>query len=269
LSFFHLEYSEPFPRVSDDLFEMFNLTSTAAEVAREKPNGEKNGLRKTYKGQLKRLGVVGHFDGVKAQKTGKPGDQGPPAMSLLEMISLPDDVWETHHVKNKELSDGLSDQVLGVLTKAMTMAKGSVPKSVWDSSVLGDLAPSNPSGVKQASSAKPTNPGTPAGSTPAAAPRPKQQVAPGQDPARPRRNIKKRSYGDSSFEGYGEGFPDDEGGADTGYSTEEGGGQKRRKKVCTSNSRPVRARLLTPCRTQRMRNPFQTLLTNPAMGRVW
>ena len=49
---------------------------------------------------------------------------------------------------------------------------------------------------------------------------------------RPQRSIKKRSYGDSSFEGYGEGFPDDDANGDAGYSTAEGEGPgKRRKKV--------------------------------------
>lgn len=111
------------------------------------------------------------------------------------------------------------------------MAKGPIAKSVWDTSVLGELAPSNGDG-KASSSAKNTAPNTPSASTPTATDRPKTHLAPGQDPTRPRRNIRKRTYGDSSFEGYGEGFPDDDGGADTGYSTGEGeGGQKRRKKV--------------------------------------
>jgi hypothetical protein len=61
--------------------------------------------------------------------------------------------------------------------------------------------------------------------------------------------VKKRSYGDSSFEGYGEGYPDD---GDTGYSTGEGDmsgpGLKRRKKVliknCSSTDDELMANLL-------------------------
>ena len=52
--------------------------------------------------------------------------------------------------------------------------------------------------------------------------------------ARPKRNVKKRGYEESSFEGYGEGYVDDDM-VDTGYSTAEGDdrgiSQKRRKKV--------------------------------------
>jgi hypothetical protein len=56
------------------------------------------------------------------------------------------------------------------------------------------------------------------------------------DLPRPKRNAKKRTYGDSSFEGYGEGFVDDDT-QETGYSTAEGDdravSRKRPKKVCS------------------------------------
>jgi len=56
------------------------------------------------------------------------------------------------------------------------------------------------------------------------------------DVARPRRANKKRSYADDSFEGYGDGFVDDEADADAAsYSNSEDGGggpgRKKRKKV--------------------------------------
>lgn len=201
---------------------MFDLTSLAAEVAREKPNGEKNALRKTYKGHIKRLGVTGHFD-VQKKKEGAPSD-------FVSMLQVPELEWDVHEVKGREIGDGLSQTTLDTLTRAMTMSKGPVSKNVWDTSVLGELAPSGADPSKP-SSAKATAPNTPLASTPAGAGRSKPQGLPGQDPARPKRNIKKRTYGDSSFEGYPESFEDD-GGAETGYSTGEGeGGQKRRKKA--------------------------------------
>lgn len=205
------------PRVSEDLYAMFNLTGLAAEVARVKPNGEKNALRKTYKGHMKRLGVAGHFDVTK-----KPDDS---PSDFLAMVQVPDLEWDVHQVKGKDIADGLSDTALSSLGRAMTMSKGPIPKSVWDTSVLGDLAPSNGDAAKS----KPGTPGTPLAATPGATNRPsKPSLAPGNDPSRPKRNIKKRGYGDSSFDGYGEGYPDDEG----GYSTGEGeGGHKRRKKA--------------------------------------
>ena len=54
-----------------------------------------------------------------------------------------------------------------------------------------------------------------------------------QEASRPRRTVNKRSYDDSSFEGYAESFGDDDGGGDGYRSTGEadGSGLKRRKKV--------------------------------------
>ena len=217
------------PRTSEDLYQMFGLSGLAAEVAREKPNGEKNALRKTYKGHIKRLGVAGHFD-VQKKKEDAPSE-------FMALLQVPELEWSVHQVKGREISDGLSEMTVSNLGRAMTMSKGPIPKAVWDTSVLGDAgqAGGNPS---KPYSAKPSTPGTPLNTaTPNALGRPKPQFPPGHDPNRPRRNIKKRSYGDSSFEGYGEGFPDDDGGVDTGYSTGEGeGGQKRRKKVGHDNA---------------------------------
>ncbi|PNY29112.1 Mediator of RNA polymerase II transcription subunit 19 [Tolypocladium capitatum] len=218
-----LVHPQSLPRTSEDLFEMFGLTDLAAEVAREKPNGEKNALRKTYKGHIKRLGVAGHFD-VQKKKEEELSD-------FVAMIQVPELEWNVHQVKGREIGNGLSEATLSSLGRALTMCRGPIPKAIWDTSVLGDLAPANGDASKPAS-ARPTAPNTPLAPTPNPMGRSKSLLALGHDPTRPRRNIKKRSYGDSSFEGYGEGFPDDDAGLDTGYSTGEGEpGQKRRKKV--------------------------------------
>ncbi|KAJ6438483.1 cytochrome P450 [Purpureocillium lavendulum] len=215
-------HTQPLPRTSEDLYAKYGLAGLAAEVAREKPNGEKNALRKTYKGHIKRLGVAGHFD-VQKKKEGEPSD-------FLAMLQVPELEWNVHQVKGREIGDGLSQATVSALGRAMTMAKGPIPKGVWDSSVLGDLAPGGGEASKPVS-AKPSAPNTPLAPSPNAMGRSKPQVPTGQDLLRPRRNVMKRSYGDSSYEGYQEGFPDD----DTGYSTGEGeGGQKRRKKVGSS-----------------------------------
>ncbi|KAH7318517.1 Rox3 mediator complex subunit-domain-containing protein [Stachybotrys elegans] len=217
-------HPESLPRTSEDLYEAFNLTGLAAEVAREKPNGEKNALRKTYKGHIKRLGVAGHFD-VQKKKEGTMSE-------FLSMVSAPELEWNVHEVKGREITDGLSEITLSSLARALTMSKGPIPKTVWDTSVLGDLSPAGGDGSKS-SSMKPTAPGTPLSSASASMNRPKPQGAQmqGHDPTRPRRNIKKRAYGDNSYEGYSETYADEDTGMDTGYSTGEGeGGQKRRKK---------------------------------------
>ncbi|KAG5926649.1 hypothetical protein E4U53_003037 [Claviceps sorghi] len=217
------------PRLSEDLFEIFGLAGLAAEVAREKPNGEKNALRKTYKGHIKRLGVAGHFD-VQKKKEGDPSE-------FMAMFQVPELEWNVHQVKGRDISDGLSEATLSSLGRAMTMAKGPVPKSVWDTSVLGDLLPPSANPPKPMP-ARPSAPNTPLMSTLNATVRPKPQAPSGLDPNRPRRNAKKRSYGDSSYEGYGEGFPDDDGGLDTGYSTAEGEGNLKRRKKNSGNSTP-------------------------------
>lgn len=211
---------------------MYGLTRLATEVARVLPNGEKNALRKTYKGHIKKLGVQGHWDEVKQDPNREYG--------LSYLMRLPQDVWDSTHVRGQDIRDGFSNEVRQKLLRAMTMSKGAVPKTVWDSSVLGELGPGK--GEKQTLSARPTAPNTPLASAGLqSVPRPKVGTPLAQDPARSKRNIKKRSYGDSSFEGYGESY-DDEAGAETGYSTGEGdmaSGQKRRKKVLINSHDPV------------------------------
>ncbi|CAK7220099.1 hypothetical protein SBRCBS47491_004074 [Sporothrix bragantina] len=216
-----------FPPLSEDLFAMFNLTGIAAEVARTLPNGEKNAMRKTYKGYMKKLGVSGHFEPIKREE----GDES----DFMRLISEADDSWQARQVKTKDIRFGLLDDVEADLRAAMTMNKGPIPKAIWDSSVLGDLAPEKLASIgARPGSVRGTAPNTPL--HPAVARSKIQlqqsQAAGGADASRPRRVNKKRSYGDNSFEGYGEGFPDDDG----GYSTGEGDGPslKRRKKVLTN-----------------------------------
>ncbi|KAK6066854.1 Rox3 mediator complex subunit [Seiridium cupressi] len=212
-------HSASFARTSEDLFERFGLAGIAAEVARTKPNGEKNALRKTFKGQIKSLGISGSFDPVRKELDDPEG--------LMHMLAAPEDGWFVHEVTGKEIQRGFSDQVLASLSRATTMAKGPIAKQVWDSSVLGDLAPAVAKKTKDDLSKL-------GASTPAAqatgTTKPNNLQVPQAD--RMRRNGKKRSYQDSSFEGYGDGFPDDDLGAETGYSTGEGddrSAKKRRK----------------------------------------
>lgn len=160
--------------------------------------------------------MAGHFD-VQKKAEDAPSE-------FMAMLQVPELEWNVHQVKGREIGDGLSESTLASLGRAMTMSKGPISKSVWDSSVLGELAPSNGDASKPSGSFK--SAGSPAVSTPTTIGRPKNQQLSPNDPNRPRRNIKKRSYGDSSYEGYGDGFPDD----DAGYSTGDGEGQKRRKK---------------------------------------
>lgn len=206
------------PLLSEDVFEMYDLTSLAGEVARVLPDGTKNAMRKTYKGQIKKLGLMGHFDPVKKEPNDPDG--------ILSLLSVPAEEFAVHFVRGKEVEDGFRPEVQKVLKQATTMARGTIPSKKWDQGVLGDFA----GGPKGSTSAKATAPGTPMHPAAGGVPRTKAQSVAAQEAARPRRANKKRSYGDSSFEGYGEVY-DDETGAETGYSTGEGEGTKRRKKV--------------------------------------
>jgi hypothetical protein len=246
-----------FPPLAEDLFEMFDLNDIAAEYARVLPNGEKNAIRKTYKGHIKRLAVNGHFDAVKVDANGPD--------TLLGMMSVPEEEWNIHFVRNKEIDRGFSTETRAKLPKAMGMSKGLIPKQVWDSSVLGELSPLNTAKAdKQTASAKPATPGTP---NPMATPnatgvgatsRPKPQQGLVQEATRPKRSTK-RSYRDSSFEGYGEGFLDDDQGGETGYSTGEadnaGATVKRRKKVLTGDSPAVSPTEYPDSLLTRLQNP--------------
>ncbi|KAI5862925.1 Rox3-domain-containing protein [Durotheca rogersii] len=222
------------PCMSDDLFERFGLTGIAAEVARTKPNGEKNALRKTYKGQIKSLGLSGHFDAVKKD----PQDQD----SLKTLLDFPEEEWCTREVRGKEIERGLSQSLLANLTRATTMVRGQIPKTMWDSAVLGDLAPGNaPKKVSHDQATRQTAPSTPVPSGLGVTPKPNKPLTSQMD--RARRIGKKRSYQDSSFEGYGDGYADDDVG---GYSTGDGEERlklKRRKQVHTDD--PSSANLFT------------------------
>lgn len=143
------------------------------------------------------------------------------------MMREPEHEWTVNQRLGKEIERGLPQNVRGALPAAMTMAKGATPKQMWDSSVLGELDIPEKKVAAQVPS-KPISVGMQRTSSHQSAVRLTKQ-----DMARPKRAVKKRGYDESSFEGYGEGYVDDDM-VDAGYSTGEGeerGGSKRRKKV--------------------------------------
>jgi hypothetical protein len=146
--------------------------------------------------------------------------------TLYAMMIAPEEEWDAQHTRGKEIGKGLPENALASMGKAFTMARGVIPKNSWNNSVLGDLiaAPTPTESAKVIQNGnKTSNPQNPS-----------VVRAVKSELPRPKRNVKKRTYGDSSFEGYGEGYVDDDA-QETGYSTgdgdDRGGSRKRPKKV--------------------------------------
>ncbi|KAI9841807.1 MAG: hypothetical protein M1838_003416, partial [Thelocarpon superellum] len=220
--------SEPHP--TQDLMSLYKLQDLAASVARHDPlTGEKRAIRKTYKGKIKSFGLAGRDKEVKHPE-GQPG-------GLLEMAFWPAEEWYAQKVSGKNLDQGVGEDTLARLERAMAMEAGPLPG--FDASILGLDAPAATPGVAELM--KPPQQGTtdprPSGPQPnGTAPRASLESGAG-DPARPRRVSKKRRYDEPSFEGYGEGFVDDDADLGAGYSTSDRedkrsttSGKKKRKK---------------------------------------
>ncbi|KAI9782925.1 MAG: hypothetical protein M1839_004400 [Geoglossum umbratile] len=222
------------PHPSQDLLSMYSLQPLAASVARNDPvTGEKRKLRKSYKGKIQGFDLAGRNESVKHPE-GQPG-------GLLEMLDWPEEEWQNQKVMGREIEKGFGEVMLAKLSKALKMEPGPLPD--FDEGILGlDLEPP-PTSVGIPSLKRPLQqannnfrqPATTTTHTNGATPRPVE--SPSADPARPKRAGKKRRYDERSFEGYGEGYVDDDVDmAAGGYSTGDGedgrrSGKKRRKKT--------------------------------------
>ena len=191
-----------------NLISAFKLDPLAATVARYDPkSGEKiNKMRKSYENYLKSFGLLGKNRSVKHEEAAASSG-GERLMSLSEMTAWPEEEWQIQKVHGKDVMKGLPEVLKGKLEKALTMNPGPIPdQAKWDD-ILGIDRPSanvnNPKSRKDGASVN----GQSATATGAAA---NQNFNAGGDHIRARRNTKKRRYDDGSFEGYGEGFVDDE-----------------------------------------------------------
>lgn len=187
-------------------------------------------MRKSYEGKVKNFQLAGRNRAVKHE----PGKLA----GLSELMSWPEEEWQAQKVYSKNVQNGLSSETLENLKSAMEMQPGPVPNSSeWEDLLghektkpLGTFIEQNPkkSTVVEASTTK-TN-GLSNGV------RADNSKATSEIP-RPKRSGKKRRYDEHSFEGYGEGFVDDEGDVliGGGYSSGEGSRKsstsKKRRKV--------------------------------------
>ncbi len=190
-------------------------------------------MRKSYEGKVKNLGLAGRNRAVKHEKGRN--------MGLLEMAQWPEEEWHNQKIAGKDVHNGLPSGVLAKLEKAMQMQPGMVPNTKdndWEDLLGHEKVKPLPAAAEQSSKtssqaeklkAKPN--GQVNGARP---PVGKEQ---GAEIIRPKRAGKKRRYDEHSFEGYGEGYVDDDGDLveGSGYTSNEGSRKsatlKKRKKV--------------------------------------
>ncbi|RKF78994.1 Mediator of RNA polymerase II transcription subunit 19 [Golovinomyces cichoracearum] len=204
--------------LTQDLFALYGLENISKSVARTNPDGSKGvRLRKTYKNHIKDHQLSGNFDSIK-READDPNN-------IYTMMITPEEEWQKENLGRENIEDGIPDTIKQLMGKAFKMSRGVIPKSAWNNSILGDLAPATASVEPSRLTQNPlkSQQNSNLGGL-------KTTKLPGP---RPKRSIKKRTYGDSSFEGYGEGYIDDEG-HEGEISPGDGDGvsRKRPKKVC-------------------------------------
>ena len=219
------------PLLTSNLISLYRLDGLAATVARNDPKtGEKiNKMRKSYEGQLKTFGLSGRNKSVKHDPS--------KGMGLSEMAAWPEEEWKNQKVHGKDIKDGVPEAMKAKLEKAMAMLPGPVPENDKWEDLLGIEK------VKPADGNKDKNAKNPAfakpGSQQTNGVRSSNDVTSNNPQApeviRARRTTKKRRYDEGSFEGYGEGYVDDE--MEAGYtsgesrSTKNSAGNRKRRKT--------------------------------------
>ncbi|KAL8649196.1 MAG: hypothetical protein Q9210_004549 [Variospora velana] len=222
------------PHLQQDLLALVGLRPLVDTVARTDPTtGEKiNKMRKSYEGKAKGFGLAGRNRAVKHDHE--------KSMGLLQMAQWPAEEWHSQKVHARDVRNGLSEATMKKLDMAMQMQPGPVPNTAehnWED-LLGNervkpIAPIDDrpkklnrleTGVSASGQVNTMRPAT--------------DKMPITEANRPKRTGRKRRYDDHSFEGYGEGFLDDEGdvlvdlGGDTSdEGSRRGGASKKRRKV--------------------------------------
>ena len=222
------------PHLQQDLLDLFGLKPLAATVARTDPTtGEKiNKMRKSYEGKVKTFGLAGRNRAVKHDHE--------KSLGLLPMTRWPADEWHNQKVHGRDVRNGLSEATMQKLSAAMQMQPGPVkntPEHDWEDLLGNEKVKPLPAIDENAKKPVRADFGAkPNGQTNGV--RLKSNKAIVTEANRPQRAGKKRSYQDVNFEGYGEGYLDDEedipgdlGGDLTDEVGRKGGAVKKRKKV--------------------------------------
>ncbi|KAL9038475.1 MAG: hypothetical protein Q9180_003112 [Flavoplaca navasiana] len=231
------------PHLQQDLLSLFGLDSLAATVARTDPNtGEKiNKMRKSYEGKVKGFGLAGRNRAVKHDHEKHP-------VGLLQMAQWPAEEWHNQHVHGKDVRNGLSEATLQKLGLATQMQSGSVPNTDehdWEDLLGNEKTKPLPTIDERVKKPIRVEAGVKVNGQ-ANGIRPQTGKVPLTEANRPKRAGKKRRYDDHSFEGYGEGFLDDDGdviidpgGNSSDDGSRKGGAAKRRKKDYASGTPPT------------------------------
>jgi hypothetical protein len=200
------------------LLALYGLGPLLRSVARTDPRtGEKiNKLRKSYEGQIKAFNLSGRNKPVKGERNVDEDQPGP----LRRMIGSspwglqPEEQWNAEHAKSKI---EVTQDFRAKLKQAVQMQPGTVRNNAHWEDVLGFEKP----GARAPPAPQPQHVASVPRPMPNGAPRQFQQSA----EAKRQTRGKKRSYGDDSFVGYGEGYSDPEDGEGDEY------GQRKRKKL--------------------------------------
>ena len=205
-------------------------------MARTDPvTGEKiNKMRKSYEGQVKQLALAGRNKAVKH-------DPARP-LGLVELARWPEEEWQNQKVAGKDIAHGLPDPMRAKLDKAMQMLPGVLPNSPEWEDVLGHEKAKPMAMAAEQLPKKSGPPPPPAGKVNGLTngARPDGTKVPEPEIPRPKRIGKKRRYDEHSFEGYGEGYADDDvdiiggGGYSSGDGSRKSGSSKKRRKVRTN-----------------------------------
>ncbi len=217
--------------LTSNLISLYGLDGLAATVARTDPQtGEKiNKMRKSYEGQLKTFGLSGRNKSVKHDPS--------KGMGLSEMAAWPEEEWHNQKVHGKDVKDGMPEAMKAKLEKAMAMLPGPVPENEKWEDLLG-IEKVKPADAGKDKNGKNVATGKPSGQQTNGIKPPNNAASNNSqvpEPIRARRTTKKRRYDEGSFEGYGEGYVDDEmeGGYTSGESrsTKNSAGNRKRRKT--------------------------------------
>ncbi|KAK6513498.1 hypothetical protein TWF281_005122 [Arthrobotrys megalospora] len=229
------------PDLTSNLIEKYGLSSIAASVARTDSSGQKQKLRKSYKGKI--AGLSGKNEVVTtAQQVAVPeGEEGwgQPVVQLvkgglLEMLDIPEDQWKNMNVIGKELprnGNGGRPLDFNALRKGLSnWSKGPIPD--YDASwlALEDPPPRNSSSTASGHPTANSTLNNVKSNTPVATASPNGVNTASPNPPNMRSSGRKRrrEYGENTWEGYGEDVDDDGG---SGYDDDDARKKKKKRKI--------------------------------------